>query len=72
MLATRLRETDTRDAVGDVLTAGEAITSGSWPGDDEWSPVDRALLEKTVDALLESEQRAALLLGDRLRVLTYE
>jgi hypothetical protein len=72
MLATRLRGSDTREAVADVLAAGQAISGGNWPGDDEWSPVDRVLLEKIVDALLECEQRAALLLGDRLRVLTYE
>ena len=71
MLTTRVSGEATRDALGEVLAAGQAIASGSWPNEDDWSDDDRALLDKAVDALLECEQRAALLLGDRLRALTY-
>ena len=71
MLTTRVSGESTRDALGEVLQAGQAIASGAWPNEDEWSDDDRALLDKAVDALLECEQRAALLLGDRLRTLSY-
>ena len=71
MLTTRVSGEATRDALGEVLADGQAIASGSWPNEDDWSDDDRALLDKAVDALLECEQRAALLLGDRLRALTY-
>jgi hypothetical protein len=71
MLTTRVSGESTRDALGEVLQAGQAIASGAWPNEDEWSDDDRALLDKAVDVLLECEQRAALLLGDRLRTLSY-
>ena len=55
-----------------MLGAGQAVSSGTWPDlQDEWSDDDWALLDKIVDTMLECEQRAALLLGDRLRDLTY-
>ena len=71
MLATRLESDETREVIGEVLVAGQSITSGSWPDEHEWSTDDRALLDKSVDDLLECEQRAVTLLGDRLRALTY-
>jgi hypothetical protein len=71
MLTTRISGESTRDALGEVLATGQAIASGSWPNEDDWSDDDRALLDKAVDTLLDCEQRAALLLGDRLRTLTY-
>ena len=57
--------------MGDVLAAGQAVTGGDWPDEDEWSDDDWALLDKLVDIMLEFEQRATTLLGDRVRELTY-
>ncbi|MGH8979237.1 MAG: hypothetical protein ACRDV7_14250 [Acidimicrobiia bacterium] len=72
MLATRVESDETREVLGEVLSAGQAVSSGTWPGpDDEWSEDDWMLLDKIVDIMLECEQRAALQLGDRLRDLTY-
>jgi hypothetical protein len=73
MLATRLSGDETREAVGELLEIGMSITSGEWPSEgDEWTPGERELLDKSVDVLLEHEQHAAGLLGDRLRALTYD
>jgi hypothetical protein len=72
MLTTRLGSDETREAIGEVMAAGQAVSSGAWPGaDDTWSAADWDLLDKIVDNMLECEQRAAVLLGDRLRALTY-
>ena len=72
MLTTRLESDATREVLNEVLGAGQAVSSGTWPDlQDEWSDDDWALLDKIVDTMLECEQRAALLLGDRLRDLTY-
>jgi hypothetical protein len=70
MLATRLAGDDLRDDIGEVLAAGQAIMSGSWP-DDDWSESESVLLEKLVDQLLEHEARASGSLGDRLRTITF-
>jgi hypothetical protein len=71
MLATRLQSDAARDAIGDALAAGQSITSNPWPDEEDWSTADRSLLDKLVDQLLECEERASGLLGDRLRTLTY-
>ena len=72
MLTTRLESDATREVLNEVLGAGQAVSSGTWPDlQDEWSDDDWALLDKIVDTMLECEQRAAILLGDRLRDLTY-
>ena len=72
MLTTRLESDATRDVLSEVLSAGQAVSSGTWPDvQDEWSDDDWALLDKIVDTMLECEQRAAVMLGDRLRTLTY-
>jgi hypothetical protein len=72
MLATRLESDRTRETIGEVLGAGMTVSSEAWPdGIDEWTDDERALLDKLVDAMLECEQRAASLLGNRLRALTY-
>jgi hypothetical protein len=73
MLSTRLSVDETRDAVAALLEVGQSITTGDWPSEtDEWTPEERELLDKSVDVLLEQEQAAALLLGDRLRAVTYD
>ncbi len=71
MLATRLPAIASRELMGDALAAGQAVTGGDWPGEDEWSDGDRALLDKLVDVLLDIVQRATTMLGDRVRELTY-
>jgi hypothetical protein len=72
MLTTRLESDATREVLTDVLGAGQAVSSGTWPDvHDDWSDADWVLLDKLVDTMLECEQRAAIRLGDRLRDLTY-
>jgi hypothetical protein len=70
MLATRLPSERERDLVGEVIAAGQAIMSSSWP-DDDWSESEQVLLDKLVDQLLELEAEASGRLGDRLRALTF-
>jgi hypothetical protein len=71
MLATRIGSARTRELVADVIGAGQAIVSGPWPDDDAWSPVDRVLLDASVDELLAREQEVVVRLGARLRELAY-
>ena len=50
MLATRLESDETREVLTEVLGAGQAVSSGTWPDvQDEWSDDDWALLDKIVD-----------------------
>jgi hypothetical protein len=72
MLATRLESARVREAIGDLLAAGQAIVAGAWPDDDDWTDADRDLLDKLVDQALECEARASGLVGDRIREATYE
>jgi hypothetical protein len=71
MLATRLEHERLREAIGDLLSAGQSIVAGAWPDDDDWTDADRDLLDKLVDQVLDCETRASGLLGDRIRDVTY-
>jgi hypothetical protein len=71
MLATRLDSEYVREAIGDLLSAGQSIVAGAWPEGDDWSDADRGLLDKLVDQVLEHEARASGLLGDRVREVSY-